>query len=404
MNILVLNCGSSSIKYQLLKVEQNQHQLLTKGQVDRIGLKGSNIVQKTPGYEPIEIVEEIDNHTVGIGLILKLLLDVRHNVLQSTDQIDAVGHRIAHGGEYFKGSTLIDEQAKAEITKLFDLAPLHNPAHMEGIKAMEKILPGKPQVGVFDTSFHQTMPEEAYLYGIPYKLYKKYNIRRYGFHGTSHQFVAHKACELLGWNIMEKKIITCHLGNGASITAIEGGKSVETSMGFTPNYGLVMGTRSGVVDPAIIFHIMEKENMTINEVVDYLNTQSGMKGLSNGLSSDMRDLANAMREGNIDAARALNIYAHRVKHYIGAYIADMNGVDLIVFTGGIGENNDLVRELCLSDLNFLGIDFDQEKNKGLAGADELITRPGSKVKVMVIQTNEELVIARETEKLISGLV
>jgi acetate kinase len=290
MNILVLNCGSSSIKYQLLRIGK-EHELLANGQVDRIGLKGSNIVQKVEGKEPIELHDEIPNHTSGINHILSFMLDKRHNVIQTLDQIDAIGHRVAHGGEYFKSSTLIDEQAKIEISKLFDLAPLHNPAHMEGIEAMERILPGKPQVGVFDTSFHQTMPEEAYLYGIPYRLYKKYYIRRYGFHGTSHKYVAEKACEVLGWEIKEKKIITCHLGNGASITAIQGGKSVETSMGFTPNYGLVMGTRSGVVDPAIIFFIMEKEKMTINEVLDYLNTQSGMKGLSDGLSSDMRDLA-----------------------------------------------------------------------------------------------------------------
>lgn len=402
MNILVLNCGSSSIKYQLLKIGK-EHELLAKGQVDRIGLKGSNIVQKVESKEPIELHDEIPNHTSGINHILSFMLDKRHNVIQTLDQIDAIGHRVAHGGEYFKSSTLIDEQAKIEISKLFDLAPLHNPAHMEGIEAMERILPGKPQVGVFDTSFHQTMPEEAYLYGIPYRLYKKYHIRRYGFHGTSHKYVAEKACEVLGWDIKEKKIITCHLGNGASITAIQGGKSVETSMGFTPNYGLVMGTRSGVVDPAIIFFIMEKEKMTINEVLDYLNTQSGMKGLSDGLSSDMRDLANAMRQGNPDAARALNIYAHRVKHYIGAYIADLNGVDLVVFTGGIGENNDLVRELCLCDLEGLGIEFDNIKNHGLAGTDTIISKPQSKVKVMVVQTNEELVIAQETAKLISSM-
>jgi acetate kinase len=400
MNVLILNCGSSSIKYQLLKIDKVPT-LLAKGQVDRIGIFGSNIEQKVEGESPIVIEAEIGNHTQGIDLILQLLVDERHHVVSSLQDIDAVGHRLVHGGEYFSDSVIINEEVKSKMTELFDLAPLHNPANVMGIEAMERLLPGKSQVGVFDTAFHQTMPEKAFLYGIPYRFYEKYHIRRYGFHGTSHQYVANKACELLGWNIKEKKIITCHLGNGASVTAIDGGKSIETSMGFTPNYGLMMGTRSGVVDPGIIEFLMEKERMSLSEVVELLNKKSGMYGLSDGLSSDMRDLSIAMMEGNKDAARALNSYAHRVKHYIGAYAAELNGLDLVVMTGGIGENNWLVRELCLSNLEFIGINLDKELNKDLRGRDIKICTDCSSVIVMIIQTNEELVIAKETARVIA---
>ncbi|MBN1768432.1 MAG: acetate kinase, partial [Prolixibacteraceae bacterium] len=336
-----------------------------------------------------------------IDLILKLLTDERHSVLNSYNEINAVGHRLVHGGETFSGSVLISDEVKAKMTELIDLAPLHNPANIQGVEAMERLLPGKPQVGVFDTAFHQTMPEKAYLYGIPYKYYKKHHIRRYGFHGTSHQFVAQKACEQMGWDFNTKKIITCHLGNGASITAIKNGKSIDTSMGFTPNYGLVMGTRSGVVDPGIIEYLMKKENLPLHDVVTLLNKESGMYGLSNGFSSDMRDLADAMIDGNENAERALQVYAHRVKHYIGAYAAELNGLDLVVFTGGIGENNWKVRELCLSNLEFLGINLDKEKNKGLRGCDTSICSDCSKVEVMIIQTDEELVIANETVRMIN---
>ena len=399
MNILVLNCGSSSIKYQLFKIE-NQHQVLAKGQVDRLGNTGSNIEQKVENKTPILIETEINDHLQGIDLILKLLTDQRHSVLSSLDEIDAVGHRLVHGGEEFSDTVIINNKVKAKIRELIDLAPLHNPANIMGIEAMERLLPGKPQIGVFDTAFHQTMPEKAFLYGIPYKFYKKHHIRRYGFHGTSHKFVAEKACELLGWDITQKKIITCHLGNGASITAIDGGKSIETSMGFTPNYGLIMGTRSGVVDPGIIEYMMKKEQISLNEMVQILNKKSGMYGLSDGLSSDMRDLAKAMIAGNKDAERALEAYAHRVKHYIGAYVAQLNGLDLVVMTGGIGENNWKVRELCLSNLEFLGITIDKEKNKALKNHDTSICSDCSKAQVMIIQTNEELVIAQETMKMI----
>jgi acetate kinase len=401
MKVLILNCGSSSIKYQLLKIDEF-YKLLAKGQIDRIGNSGSNIEQKVDGKETIVVNTDIPDHTKGIDLILKLLADPKHAVLNFLQEIDAVGHRIVHGGEYFSDSVIINDYVKEKVAELVDLAPLHNPANLHGIEAMERLLPGKPQVGVFDTAFHQTMPEKAYLYGIPYSMYKKYHIRRYGFHGTSHQFVAEKACELLEWDITEKKIITCHLGNGASITAIDKGKSIETSMGFTPNYGLVMGTRSGVVDPGIIEYLMEHEKISLSDVVELLNKKSGMFGLSDGLSSDMRDLAEAMLAGNEDAARALNSYAHRVKHYIGAYAAELNGVDLVIMTGGIGENNWLVRELSLSNMEYIGITLNKEMNKGLRGCDSKICTDCSRVQVMIIQTNEELVIAKETVRLVSS--
>lgn len=401
MNILVINCGSSSIKYQLLsRNADGEFKMKTKGQVDRIGIKGSNIEQKTAGKNPILIERPIQSHMEGFQLMLQLLTDERHAVIASLDEIDAVGHRVVHGGEYFKSSALVDNRAKEEIRKMFDLAPLHNPSNLKGIEAMEQRLPGIPQAIVFDTAFHQTMKEEAFLYGIPYRLYKKYHIRRYGFHGTSHQYVAQRACKILGWDITTKKIISCHLGNGASITAIDGGKSVDTSMGFTPNYGLIMGTRCGSVDLSIIDYLVENEAMSLSKVMDMLNKESGMKGLSNGLSSDMRDLAEAMRKGNEDATRALSAYAHRVKHYIGAYACQMNGVDLIIMTGGIGENNDTVRELCCKDLQFMGVDFDAEKNKGLRGKEVMLSKEESRTKLMVIPTNEELVIAQETARLI----
>ncbi len=400
MNILILNCGSSSIKYQLFKITNNENQVLAKGQVDRIGIDGSNIEQKVEGKEKIVIEAEIKDHTDGIDFILKLLLDERHKTIASINEIDAVGHRLVHGGESFSEPVVITEEVVQKMTDLIDLAPLHNPANIQGIRAMQKLLPGKPQVGVFDTAFHQTMPPEAYLYGIPYNFYKQHGIRRYGFHGTSHKYVAQKACDILGWDIREKKIITCHLGNGASVTAIKGGKSIETSMGFTPNYGLVMGTRSGVVDPGIIEYLMKKENMSLHDVVELLNKKSGMLGLSDGFSSDMRDLAEAMDDGNEDAKRALTSYAHRVKHYLGAYAAELNGLDLVILTGGIGENNWQVRELCLTDLEYLGITFNKKLNKGLRGKDTKICTDCSKVQVMIIQTNEELVIAKETVRMV----
>jgi acetate kinase len=397
MNILVLNCGSSSIKYQLLNIDGSTN-VLAKGQVDRIGIEGSCLEHEAPGMEEYEITTAIDNHKVGIDLILKVLIDKEVGVIQSISDINAVGHRVAHGGEMFTESKLIDDVVKKGVKDCFELAPLHNPANYDGIEAMEELLPDVPQVAVFDTAFHQTMPKHSYLYPIPYEYYKKLNVRRYGFHGTSHKFVAEKACKLLNCDINSKKIITCHLGNGASIAAIDNGNSVDTSMGFTPNDGLMMGTRSGSVDPGALLYIAKKENMSSDDLNDILNRESGVKGISQ-ISSDMRDLANEARSGNEKAQLALKMYAHRVKKYIGAFTAVLNGLDILILTGGIGENNDYVRELCCSDMEFLGINFDSKKNIGLRGKDEEVSIPGSKVKVMILTTNEELVIAQETFRL-----
>lgn len=398
MNILVLNCGSSSIKYQLLTINKSAN-LLAKGVVDRIGIEGSCLEHKVPGTEDYIVTTVIENHSQGIGLILKVLVDETVGVLHQLSDIDAVGHRVAHGGEMFTKSQLIDSDVEEGIKSCFELAPLHNPANYCGIKAMEKLLPNIPQVAVFDTAFHQTMPKHSYLYPLPYQYYQKHHVRRYGFHGTSHKYVAERACELLHCDFNTQKIITCHLGNGASVAAIHNGKSVDTSMGFTPNEGLMMGTRSGSIDPGALLYIANKECMDIDELNEIINKESGVKGVSQ-LSSDMRDLANEAREGNEQAQLALDMYAHRVKKYIGAFIAELNGVDILVFTGGIGENNYYVRELCCSDLEYLGIHFDSRKNEGLRGKDEIISLPGSKVNVLIISTNEELVIAKETYNLV----
>ena len=398
MTILVLNCGSSSIKYQLLDLSDGD-QLLAKGQVDRIGIENSEFEQKVPGREDYVVKTDIPDHSTGISMILNALVDDKVGVLSEISEITAVGHRIVHGGEYFTESAIIDERVKKGIKACFDLAPLHNPANYAGIEALEKILPGVPQVAVFDTAFHQTMPKANYLYALPYHYYEKHSVRRYGFHGTSHYFVAHKACDLLGKDITKQKIITCHLGNGASITAIDGGKSIDTSMGFTPNDGLMMGTRSGSIDPGALIYMAEKDNLNPGEVNNILNKESGVKGISQ-ISSDMRDLAEAAREGNVSAKLSLEMYAHRVKKFIGAYVAVLNGLDLLIFTGGIGENNSYVRELICSNLNYLGVEFDAEKNDGLRGRDEIISTPQSRVKLMICTTNEELVIARETYQLV----
>jgi len=397
MNILVLNCGSSSIKYQLLTIDGKTN-VLAKGLVDRIGIEGSCLEHKVPGMEDYEINTPIENHKQGIDLLLKALTDEETGVIHTLSDIDAVGHRVAHGGEMFTESKIINEEVKKGIKDCFELAPLHNPANYGGIVAMEELLPDVPQVAVFDTAFHQTMPKHSYLYPIPYDYYKKLNVRRYGFHGTSHKYVAEKACKLLGTDCRTKKIITCHLGNGASVAAIDNGISVDTSMGFTPNEGLMMGTRSGSIDPGALLYIAKKESIDADKLNEILNKESGVKGISQ-ISSDMRDLAIEAQAGNEQAQLALKMYAHRVKKYIGAFAAILNGLDILVLTGGIGENNDYVRELCCSDLEFLGISFDSKKNIGLRGRDEEVSVPGSKVKVMVVTTNEELVIAQETARL-----
>ncbi len=399
MNILVLNCGSSSIKYQLLNMGGEEHVLIAKGLVERIGLNDGVLTHKPSGKDSFEKVDDIPDHTVGINLILEAITDKTHGVINDLSEISAVGHRVAHGGEFFTKSALVTEEVKSGIEKCIELAPLHNPANLKGIMSMEKLLPGIPQVAVFDTSFHQTMPAKSYLYAIPYDYYNKYKIRRYGFHGTSHKFVAEKACNIEGVDFNNSKIITCHLGNGASICAIENGKSVETSMGFTPVDGLIMGTRCGTVDPGVLLYLADKEELNLKGINNLINKDSGVAGIS-GVSSDMRDLENAASEGNERAQLALEMYYHRVCKFIGAYAAIMNGVDMIIFTGGIGENDTVLRERVSTQLSFMGVDFDADANKGVRGKDKLLSKSESKVKVMTITTNEELVIARDTKEIV----
>jgi len=400
MNVLVLNCGSSSIKYQLLEMGENP-EVRAKGIVERIGLSVGCLAHKNDRNEKFETETEVPNHTVGIKLVLDALIDKDHGVIESLDEIKAVGHRVAHGGEYFTQSVVLDDDAIGKIEACCDLAPLHNPAHLLGMRAILDVLPQVPQTAVFDTSFHQSMPASSYMYPLPYKLYEQYKIRRYGFHGTSHKFVAEKACRLLDWNMNEKKIITCHLGNGASITAIKNGKSVDTSMGFTPVEGLMMGTRTGDLDLGALLFIMEKENLSVSEANSFINKKCGTNGFSE-ISSDMRDLEAEADKGNERAQLTLDMYAHRVKKYIGAYAAVMNGVDLIIMTGGIGENSYDTRRMVLSEMSYLGVEFNNEINQGLKGKDTVLSMPDSKVKVMTITTNEELVIAMDTVRLVFG--
>ncbi|MEA3449229.1 MAG: acetate kinase [Bacteroidota bacterium] len=401
MKILVLNCGSSSIKYQLLEMN-DEPLLLAKGLLERIGLEEGILTHTRPEKDPYEIKIPIADHTIGINLLLDALTDQEHGVIDSLDEINAVGHRVAHGGEFFSESSYINAQAKVYIGECCGLAPLHNPANLKGIEAMEKLLPEVDQVAVFDTSFHQSMPEHAFHYPIPYEYYEKYKLRRYGFHGTSHKFVAQKACDKLDWNINEKKIITCHLGNGASICAIDKGASVDTSMGFTPVEGLMMGTRVGDFDLGGLLHLMEKENLSIAEANNLINKKSGLKGFS-GISSDMRDLDEAVEAGNHRADLAKEMFAHRVRKYIGSYAAVMNGLDLIIFTGGIGENDSNTRERVLSHMDFIGVDFDRKANNCRGKDCLLVSTENSRVKAMVVTTNEELVIARDTKRIVSEL-
>ena len=401
MNVLVLNCGSSSLKYQILNMGE-EATLLASGLVERIGLENGVLTHKPEGKDKFKTVQDIPNHSVGINLVLAALVDADHGVISDIKEINAAGHRVAHGGEYFQDSAFISEEAKANIKACCELAPLHNPANLEGILAIEKLLPGLPQVAVFDTSFHQTLPKEAFMYGLPYDCYETLKVRKYGFHGTSHKFVANKACEILGWNIEDKKIVSCHLGNGASVCAIDGGKSIETSMGFTPNEGLLMGTRTGNLDLGALLYIAEKKDLSIQETNNLINKESGLAGIS-GISSDMRDLENAAAEGNERAQLALDMFAYRVKRFVGSYTASLGGVDLILFTGGIGENDALTREKVAGKFDYLGMKFDFEKNKGLRGKDAIISTEDSKVKCMIVTTNEELVIAKDTLRIVSAL-
>lgn len=399
MVILVLNCGSSSIKYQVIDMEAASSKLLAKGLVERIGLPEGDLTHKPVGKQPYELHLPIPDHTTGISLVLEALTDPAHGVIRSLDEVKAVGHRVAHGGEFFPASCIVTEDAKEKIRSLFDIAPLHNPANLEGVLSIEKVLPGVKQVTVFDTSFHQTIPAVNYMYALPYEYYEKYRVRKYGFHGTSHKFVAKAGAELAGLNFNRSKIITCHIGNGGSVTAVLDGKSFDTSMGFSPLDGLVMGTRCGNVDASAVTFIGEKEGMSYAEVNAMMNKQSGVLGIS-GLSSDMRDIDRAYDEGNERAVLARDMYYARIKKFIGEYAAEMGGVDLVVFTGGVGENSCEMREAVCSGLEFMGLVFDAQANKGARGVDKILSAPDSKVKVAVISTNEELVIATDTYNLV----
>ena len=399
MIVLVINCGSSSLKYQVLDMRSdNDYTLLAKGLVERIGLEMGEVTHRPSGKDKLVISKPVPDHTEGIKSVLGLLTDPGHGVLKSLDQIEAVGHRVAHGGELFPESCVVDDKVMEGIRSLCELAPLHNPANLLGIEAVKKLLPQVPQVAVFDTSFHQTMPDYAYMYAIPYELYEKYGVRRYGFHGTSHKFVAYRACEFLGMDIANSKIVTCHLGNGGSVTAVLNGKSVDTSMGFTPVEGVVMGTRCGNIDAGAVTYLQDKLGLDVDGITKLLNKKSGFLGVS-GVSSDCRDIVSAYENGNYRAGLSLNMFYHSVRKYIGAYSAVMGGLDVIVFTGGIGENDCEARKEICSTLGFLGVDFDEAANKGVRGEDKLLTKADSRVKVLTLSTNEELVIARDTMNL-----
>ncbi len=398
MKVLVLNCGSSSIKFQLFNMEDAT--VLTKGIVEKIGLEDSFVKLECNGRKE-KFNYDVPEHTKGIEHILELLVSDEYGTIASHDEIDAVGHRVAHGGEKFGESVLVDQQVASEIDQLSTLAPLHNPNNLKGIRAIEKLLPKVPQVAVFDTAFHQTMPAYAYMYGLPYEMYEKHRVRRYGFHGTSHRYVAEEACKHLNVNMKDQRIITCHLGNGASITAIDHGQSIDTSMGLTPVEGLIMGTRSGDLDLGAFTFIMEKENLDIQQANTLINKKSGMLGVT-GVSPDMREIREEAAKGNERAKLGLQMYDYRVKKYIGSYTAAMGGVDLIVFTGGVGENDYETREGSLRGLEYLGVEFDPGKNDGVKGEQKVITTKNSKVTAMIVPTNEELVIARDTQKIIEG--
>ncbi len=396
MKVLVINAGSSSLKYQL--IDMTNEAVLAKGLCDRIGIENSFIKQSKGDEEAVVINKVLKNHKDAIAAVIAALTDEKIGVIKSMSEISAVGHRIVHGGEKFNSSAVINENVMDAVRECIDIAPLHNPPNIIGIEACQQIMPDVPMVGVFDTTFHSSMPDYAYLYAIPYELYEKYGIRKYGFHGTSHKYVSERVADLLGKPLSELKIITCHLGNGSSICAVNKGKSVDTSMGFTPLQGLAMGTRSGTIDPEVVTYLMEKEDLTVKGISTLLNKKSGVLGVS-GVSSDFRDLHTAAEEGNKRAQLALEIFAYGVKKFIGEYIAVMNGVDAIVFTAGIGENNSTIRTQILDNMDFLGIKIDPDKNK-IRGREIDISAPDAAVKTFVIPTNEELAIARETMRLL----
>jgi acetate kinase len=401
MRILVLNCGSSSIKYQLFDMEKIV--VLAKGVAEKVGLKGSFIMLEKKNGQKVQFDGEIIDHQTGIEYILGILTSTKHGCIKSLEDIDAVGHRVAHGGENFKKSAFINDSVLAEIEKLGEIAPLHNPANLKGIVAMKSLISGIRQVAVFDTAFHQTMPEYAYMYAIPYSLYNKYKIRRYGFHGTSHGYVSKRACDILNVDITKQKIITCHLGNGASMTAIDGGKSIDTSMGFTPIEGLIMGTRSGDLDIGVVSYIMDKEEIGLSSVNTVFNKQSGLLGVS-GVSSDMREISEAAwNKGNARAQLSLDMYYYRIKKYIGAYAAALGGLDILIFAGGIGENSQVTRFEVCKNLEYMGIEVNKKRNDAATSKEAIISSDKSKVTVMVVPTNEELVIAKDTLQIVSEM-
>jgi len=400
MKVLVINCGSSSLKYQLMDMDTEN--AIAKGLVERIGIPGSVLTHRPADKEKVVIEGDLPDHVAAIKVVLDAILHPEYGAVKSLDEIDAVGHRVVHGGEKVTKSVLIDENIKNIIRDCAELSPLHNPANLAGILACEKLMPKTPQVAVFDTAFHQTMPPESYMYGLPYELYEKYHIRRYGFHGTSHKYVSQRAAVVLDRNLEDLKIITCHLGNGSSISAIKGGKCIDTSMGLTPLQGLTMGTRSGDIDPTIVSYIIEKEGLTAQEANDLLNKKSGVLGLS-GVSSDFRDIEQAAKAGNYRAQLALDVFVHDVKKYIGSYAAILDGVDAIVFTAGVGENSYEMRKNICSTLTYLGVNLDDEKNKNARGKEIDISQPDAKCRVLVIPTNEELMIALDTKEIVAGL-
>ena len=398
MKILVLNCGSSSIKYQLFDMETKA--VLAKGGIEKIGLEGSFLKLTLPDGEKVTLNKDIPEHTTGVRFIFSVLTGEEYGVVKSINEIDAVGHRMVHGGEKFSKSVLLNDEVMETFIACTDLAPLHNPANIKGVNAVKDIAPDMPQVGVFDTSFHQTLPDYAYMYAVPYELYEQYGVRRYGFHGTSHRYISKRVCEILGVNPEEQKIITCHIGNGGSIAAVKNGKCVDTTMGLTPLEGLMMGTRSGDIDPGAISFIMDKLQLDSKGLSDLLNKKSGVLGVS-GVSSDMREVDAAEKEGNYRAKLANTMYYYRIKKYIGAYAAAMGGVDIIVFAGGVGENQIHCRAAVLEGLEFLGIELDPERNK-IRGEEAILSSDASKVKVVLVPTDEELMIASDTYEIISA--
>ena len=400
MKILVLNCGSSSIKYQLIDIEAKN--VLAKGGIEKIGLEGSFIKFNLPNGEKETIFASIPEHTIGVRLIFDVLTSEKFGAVTSIDEIDAVGHRMVHGGEKFSASTLLTDEVLEVFEACNDLAPLHNPANLKGVNAVKEVAPDMPQVGVFDTAFHQTMPDYAYMYALPYELYEKYGVRRYGFHGTSHRYITKRALEMLNIPAEGSKIITCHIGNGASIAAVKDGKSVDTSMGMTPLAGLMMGTRSGDVDPGILPYIMEKTGLDIQGAIDMLNKKSGVAGIT-GISSDMREVKAAADAGNERAILSNTMNFYRIKKYIGAYAAAMGGVDIIIFAGGVGENQQDCREAALEGLEFLGVELDKEVNAKMRGEEAVLSTPNSRVKVLLVPTDEELMIASDTYEIVKAM-